>query len=80
VPGIFPGGKGQLVRGADSLTTICELIVYKIWEPQRLTTRWAFMACYRDSFIFYFYNTQIKKLKGSFMLSAPHYFGVLNLI
>jgi hypothetical protein len=22
------------------------------WEPQRLTTLWTFMACYRDSFIF----------------------------
>jgi hypothetical protein len=24
-----------------------------MWEPQRLTTLWAFMACYRDSFTFY---------------------------
>jgi hypothetical protein len=29
----LPGGKGQLVRKADNLTTICELIVKKVWEP-----------------------------------------------
>jgi hypothetical protein len=23
-----------------------------MWEPKRLTTLWAFMACYRDSFTF----------------------------
>jgi hypothetical protein len=33
----LPGGKGRLVRKADNLTTICELTVYKIWEPRRLT-------------------------------------------
>jgi hypothetical protein len=25
----------------------------KMWEPRRLTTLWAFKACYRDSFTFY---------------------------
>jgi hypothetical protein len=25
-----------------------------MWEPRRLTTLWAFMACYRDSFTFYY--------------------------
>jgi hypothetical protein len=25
-----------------------------MWEPRRLTTLWAFMACYRDSFYFIF--------------------------
>jgi hypothetical protein len=28
----------------------CEPVVYKMWEPRRLTTLWAFTACYRDSF------------------------------
>jgi hypothetical protein len=27
-----------------------ELIVCKMWEPRRLTTLWAYTACYRDSF------------------------------
>jgi hypothetical protein len=27
-----------------------------MWEPRRLTTLWVFMACYRDSFAFTFYN------------------------
>jgi hypothetical protein len=29
----LPGGKGQSTRKADKLTAICELIVYKMWEP-----------------------------------------------
>jgi hypothetical protein len=32
------GGKGQPARKADNLTTICEPIVYKMWEPRRVTT------------------------------------------
>jgi hypothetical protein len=26
-----------------------------MWEPQRLTTLWASMACYRDSFTFFLF-------------------------
>jgi hypothetical protein len=52
----LPGGKGRTVHGADNLTAICEPIVYKMWEPRRLTTLWAFMACYRDSFTFFTYT------------------------
>jgi hypothetical protein len=50
--GNLPGGKWRLARTADKLTAICEPIVYKMWEPRRLTTVWAFTACYRDSFTF----------------------------
>jgi hypothetical protein len=32
------GGKGRPARKADNLTAICEPIVYKTWEPRRLTT------------------------------------------
>jgi hypothetical protein len=46
----LPGGKAEPAGGADNLTAICEPTVYKMWEPRRLTTLWAFMACYRDSF------------------------------
>jgi hypothetical protein len=49
-----PWGKRQPAREADDLTAICEPIVWKMWEPRRLTTLWAFTACYRDSFIFFF--------------------------
>jgi hypothetical protein len=35
---------------ADNLTAICEQIVYRMWEPPRLTTLWASTACYRDNF------------------------------
>jgi hypothetical protein len=34
---------------ADNLTAICEPIVYKMWEPRRLTNLWASTACYGDS-------------------------------
>jgi hypothetical protein len=45
----LPGGKWRPTRKADNLTDICEPIVWKMWEPRRLTTLWAFKACYRDS-------------------------------
>jgi hypothetical protein len=54
----LPGGKGRPACKAD-LTAICEPIVYKMWDPRRLTTLWAFTACYRDSFALPFF---IKKL------------------
>jgi hypothetical protein len=47
----LPWGKGRPARETD-LTAICEPIVYKMWEPPHLTTLWAFMACYKDSFTF----------------------------
>jgi hypothetical protein len=49
----LPGGKGQPALKADNLTANCEPIVYKIWQPQRLTTLWVSTAYYRDSFIRY---------------------------
>jgi hypothetical protein len=59
------GGKGRAARGADNLTAICEPIVYKMWEPRRLTTLWAFTACYRDSFtILYLFTMNISCLAG----------------
>jgi hypothetical protein len=48
-----PGGKGRPARKADNLIAICEPIIWNIWELRRLTTPWASMAYYRDSFTFY---------------------------
>jgi hypothetical protein len=48
------GGRGRPARRADNLTAICEPIVYKMWEPQHLTTLWVCSACYRDSLTFFF--------------------------
>jgi hypothetical protein len=48
----LPGGKEQPAYKADNLTAICELIIWKMWEPRCLTTLWASAACYRDSFAF----------------------------
>jgi hypothetical protein len=47
------GGKGRPAREAENLTAICVPIVYKMWEPRRLTTLWASTAGYRDRFIFF---------------------------
>jgi hypothetical protein len=38
----LPGGKGRPGRKAD-LTAIREPIVYKMWEPRRLTILWPFL-------------------------------------
>jgi hypothetical protein len=48
----LPRGKGRPAHKTENLTAICEPIVYKMWEPQCLTTTWASTACYKDSFIF----------------------------
>jgi hypothetical protein len=42
------------VHDAYNLTAICEPIVCTMWDPQHLTTVQAFMACYGNSFTFYF--------------------------
>jgi hypothetical protein len=49
------GGEGRPARKADNFTAICEPIVYKMWEPQHLTTLWVSTARYRDSFTFTLY-------------------------
>jgi hypothetical protein len=52
----LPGGKGRPARKADNLTAICEPIVYKMWEPQHLTTLWSSTVCCRDNFALTFYT------------------------
>jgi hypothetical protein len=47
-----PGGKKRPARRADNLTAICEPIVYKMWEPQPLTTLRASKACRGENFTF----------------------------
>jgi hypothetical protein len=32
------GAKERPVRKADNLTVVCETLVYKMWDPGRLTT------------------------------------------
>jgi hypothetical protein len=50
----LPEAKGRAACNADNITAICEPIVWKMWEPQRLKTLWASMACYGDRFTFFF--------------------------
>jgi hypothetical protein len=64
----LPGGIGRPARKTDNLTAICEPTVYKMWQPRRLTTLWAFTACYRDSFTF---SPYIRKC-GSLDVSHPY--------
>jgi hypothetical protein len=52
----LPWGKVPSACKADNLTAICEPILEKMWEPRRLTTLLASMACYRDSFTFPFFT------------------------
>jgi hypothetical protein len=47
--------KGRSARKADSLTAICDPIVWKMWEPRRITIIWASMACYWDRFTLFYY-------------------------
>jgi hypothetical protein len=64
---LLVGGKGRPASKAD-LTAICESIVYKMWEPRRLTALWAFTACYLLPFI-ECYSIMI----GLWIGGAPHY-------
>jgi hypothetical protein len=50
---------GRPSREADNFTAICEPTVQKMWEPRRLTTLWASMACYGHSFTFLPYQGQL---------------------
>jgi hypothetical protein len=43
---IFLADKARLARKADNVTAICELTVYKIFDPRRLTTLQASTVCY----------------------------------
>ena len=43
------GGKGRPACRADNHAAIYEPIVYKVWEPEHLTTLWAY---YRGGFMF----------------------------
>jgi hypothetical protein len=79
----LPGGKGQPARKADNLTATCEPTVWKMGKPQRLTTLWVSMACYKDShltllFIHLFYNLLL--FKFSHLLFFIFWFLLLNLI
>jgi hypothetical protein len=57
----LPVGKGRQARKADNLIAICEPIIYKMWEPRRLTNLWASTACYRDSFTCFYLYLQYPK-------------------
>jgi hypothetical protein len=52
----LPGGKGRSAREVDNITAICEPIVWKMWEPRRLTALWAFTACYGIALLLVFYR------------------------
>jgi hypothetical protein len=47
----LPGGKGRPMHKADTLTAICEPIVYRKSGNLDVLTLWASTACFRDSFL-----------------------------
>jgi hypothetical protein len=65
----LPGTIRLPTRKANNLTIICELILYKMWEPRRLTTLWASTSFYRDNFSFLviliFLTTLMEKMLSS---------------
>jgi hypothetical protein len=48
----LPSGTERPACKAENLTAIFQRTVYKMWEPRRLTTLWAFTIYYKDSFTF----------------------------
>jgi hypothetical protein len=67
----LPGGKGRSARKADKLTTICEPIIYKMWDPRRLTTLWASTTCCRDSVMFLLTSVEISLLSMLNIMCKP---------
>jgi hypothetical protein len=69
----LPGGKLRLAHKISNIIDICELIVYKMWEPRRLTALRASATCYRDSFTFFacsFYDVQYKNEYNNSLINS----------
>jgi hypothetical protein len=47
---MFLGSRAQPANKADSLTAICELIVYTVWDPQHQTILFPSTVCYKIGF------------------------------
>jgi hypothetical protein len=45
-----PSSRTMALGSTQPQTEMSERIVYKMWEPRRLTPLWASTACYKDSF------------------------------
>jgi hypothetical protein len=55
------------VRKADDVTSICEPIIYKMWDPQLLTTLWASTVCYRDNLLYIFVYSDSHCIAGFYV-------------
>jgi hypothetical protein len=58
---MFLGSRARRVRRDDNLTSICNPIIQKIWDPWWPTTIWAYTASCRDNLIFLFSFTRSQK-------------------
>jgi hypothetical protein len=68
----LPGVKGRPARKADNLTANYEPIVYKMWEPRRLTTLWASWPVTGIALPFFFTPRQVgMQFVGSFHRESP---------
>jgi hypothetical protein len=63
--------RGQPACKSDNITAICELAVWKMWEPRRLRTLRASTACYMDSCVFTNRNTTIISTVNKAHLMVP---------
>jgi hypothetical protein len=71
----LPGVKGGRRVGLSTSPSFVSRLSGNMWEPRRLTTLWAFTACYRDSFTFF--KTQ-RKFKKSGKCNTPIYIAIIH--
>jgi hypothetical protein len=68
---MFLGSRARLVRRADNLTTICEPVLWTVWDPQHLMTQYAPMASYGDSLTFCYNALNVCTLGNMLYMSKP---------
>jgi hypothetical protein len=52
-----------------NFTAICEIIVQNMWDPRRLTTLQASIACYRESFTLFLTFT-VSEISAVYLISS----------
>jgi hypothetical protein len=68
----LPGVKGGRRLELASSPPFVSQVVYKMWEPRRLTTLWASAACYRDTFTFLSFTSRCTSKPHQLRLLGPY--------